>query len=39
MTIYNIIAFIGAAMVGAGFLLIVLLVGLMVFLEINDGHE
>jgi hypothetical protein len=39
MTIYNIITFIGAAMVGAGFLLIVLLIGLMVILEINDGHE
>jgi len=36
MTIYNIITFIGAAMIGAGFFLIILLIALMVYIDIND---
>ena len=36
MTIYNVITFIGAAMIGAGFLLIILLIALMVYIDINE---
>jgi len=36
MTIYNIISFVGAAMIGAGFLLIIFLIALMVYMDIND---
>ena len=39
MTIYNIITFIGAAMIGAGFMLIILLIALMVYIEINNDHD
>lgn len=36
MTIYNIITFTGAAMIGAGFLLIILLIGLMIHMDIDN---